>query len=274
MYIGTYGTLMQGQSRHHVLDTSTFLGRYRARQFDVLLLQTPAGFPAWVTADANYIEELVTESAEWWENYVEEHLETVDPEPRTGWGSGLDVPLLEIYSISDTVCDRLDIIEGVPNLYQRVVANTIAVEKDRVSVMESLREWRKLLLDDSSSFSDAMKLSPDYISDTGRIKRCNIYSIPANDDWIQGSSIIWNGDFNNPLIRDGINYEYNKWNEEREKRHKVRMEEVRNRGRVRVRTPTVAQQFRWVDNTLAEVAPDEEVVGAVTAGTTWAFDNE
>jgi len=214
MFIGTYGTLMVGQPRHGALEGSSFYGRCRLNPFNTLLLKTPAGFPAVVFADESYIQTITTDdiSTGWWAQYKKDNPTVVDPaDVRTSWLSGLDSALIEVYKINDEVKLSLDIIEGVPHLYNRQPVSISAVRKDNTTLCNSSRMWRTTLSTTQKEMSSDKHIDSMLREAISPRRECYVYYMPPTNDWLQGCDIIWNGDFNNPLIRKDVKYEYNKW---------------------------------------------------------------
>lgn len=215
MLIAVYGTLRQNQCRNHALNTSQFMGMYRLKDDSALLIQTPGGFPAYVSVRHEYIVDLCNNHESWWEDYKEKYSDVVDPVSRTLLQSGLDSPLVEVYNITPTVCTRLDIIENVPGLYNRSKISIVPVYDDTVTLITTTASWRESLNKASSSFTDAMRYGANIINDDLSCPTmCYIYYIDPMDTWIQGSPIIWNGNFSNPIINKDAVFNYNTWLED------------------------------------------------------------
>ena len=225
MYVGTYGTLMREQSRHGVLGSSKFMGMYRSRWYDSLLLRTPAGYPAFVRCHENYMADIVNQTEEWWDDYMDDNPDTIDPVIRTQWGSGLDTPLIEVYSASPTVIDRLDIIEGVPHLYQKSNTELHPLQPDNVTKAKSMTAWKRTIAKQTKEFPENMRLSEEELYEATPLRKCMVYIMSPKTDWLQGCDIIWNGDFKNPLINDNIKFEYTKWVDKLKKKARPHMGE-------------------------------------------------
>ena len=177
MLVAVYGTLRQGQGRYGALKDSNFFGKGRIANARPVLLQTPAGFPATVPVSEMYHAYLHRAGEEWWHEYAKKNKVVHDlPAP---WAGALQPPLVEIYEVTDDVLETLDIIEGVPHLYQRNSMHVNLIKKDAR-------------------------------------RACDVYTMRPDNEWLQGTRIIWNGDFLNPIYPDNLFFNYNEWVEERQ----------------------------------------------------------
>ena len=213
MQIGIYGTLMRGMERHAALGDSKFLGYFRVDAVDSMMIKTPAGFPAIVRVGTiHYTRNLIDASFRWWNDTHGQDL----AERRTGWAGGYDMPLLEMYDISDATRQRLDIIEGVPHLYKRELRDTLAVTMNKVTSVQDVDEYVDTLREGYADFPVAKQYTAHEMDYLDWPSQCEAYVLDPTDDWIQGSEIIWNGDFRDPIINPIVKFDYNEWQAERD----------------------------------------------------------
>ena len=85
------------------------------------------------------------------------------------------------------------------------------VSDDGVKSLNSSSEWRRQVKRLKKDFPENMRLSGEDIDHSRMPGKCELYVIDPREDWIQGSPIIWNGDFKNPLTDNGATYNYNDW---------------------------------------------------------------
>jgi gamma-glutamylcyclotransferase (GGCT)/AIG2-like uncharacterized protein YtfP len=222
MLVAVYGTLRQGQGRYGALKDSNFFGKGRIVNSRPVLLQTPAGFPAVVGVSGGYHDYLNRAGVEWWREYAKKNKIVHDlPAP---WAGALQPPLVEIYEVTDDVLETLDIIEGVPHLYQRTVVHVHMVKKDTR-------------------------------------RACDVYTMQPDNEWLQGTRIIWNGDFLNPIYHDTLLFNYNEWAEERENRGPDDIiREIADMGRVRFRFGEDNGHERMFVDELPELEEEEHDV--------------
>ena len=69
------------------------------------------------------------------------------------------------------------------------------------------------------------------------MRECIVYTLNPTTDWIQGSDIVWNGDFRDPLIYPDSKYEPVEWQRRKD-------ESVRNHRRASTVRLT-SMQGRW-----------------------------
>jgi gamma-glutamylcyclotransferase (GGCT)/AIG2-like uncharacterized protein YtfP len=244
MYIGTYGTLMKGQQRHHVLDESKFIGVYRLRSYEVIMVDTGAGFPAAIVVGEGYMRYLADEYTGWWEEYKQTHPLMLEPSGRTGWEHGLDQPLLEVYDISATVTATIDAIEGVPHMYNRSKTPLHLVGANRTTQCTTKSAFKKTLRVDTAEMLPAQRLDDDFISDFNPPNYANVYYMDKTTDWLQGCPIIWNGDWKNPVTFKDKTFQYNDW-----------------LGLVKARQKAEREGMIFIDEQVEDNAPMPEVAG-------------
>ena len=87
----------------------------------------------------------------------------------------------------------------------------VPVSDDGVKSLNSSSEWRRQMRRLKKDFPENMRLSDEDIEHSRMPGKCELYVIDPREDWIQGSPIIWNGDFKNPLTDNGATYNYNDW---------------------------------------------------------------
>lgn len=230
MLVGTYGTLRSGKGLHGALGSSTFMGFYRTSEYNTVLLRTPAGYPAYVQVDDHYLESLHRENEEWQHEMGLTDQQGDAIRERTGWRSGFDVPLLEVYHVNNSTLERLDIVEGVPHLYTRRNVGMIPVNADTITRVPGRKSWYKIMESAAELVNPKMRLSEAGLRSMQIPNRCAVYVMQPTSDWLQGCSIIWNGDFCNPLEREGLVFNYNEFRREQEQRRNT----TRARGRPRV----------------------------------------
>ena len=196
MLVVVYGTLRRGQRLHDVLRDHPCAGLGVVRG-GYVMVETPAGFPAVMEPGAMYYDYLCNID-------TREMFEDIDDDAGLAQGNGLRAPVIEIYSVPDRITmDRMDIIEGVGRLYRRVGWSAYAtynegryICEDRVDRQEGIQEWRRL---HPTQRTFELEESNLYVEG---------YALMPSDEWIQGSRIIWNGDFLNPQTHPDLVWEY------------------------------------------------------------------
>jgi len=211
MYIGVYGTLRRDQRLFYAMATAQFLGKLRMWGEPILLIKTPAGFPAAVRVPGNYFTYLDRKNRRWAGNRG-----TNIPESRTGRLGGIDYPLVEVYNTAPTLRDTLDMIEGVPHLYTRDPVHLQAVAPNGFDGADN-SDYREALMSESKLYPASMRLHTEDILHNNPPARCHSYFMRADSEWIQGCQIIVNGDFVNPIINPDLTFDYVLWQKENSK---------------------------------------------------------
>ena len=205
MYIAVYGTLRHGGRLHNAIASSSCAGLFRLGG-NYLMVQTPAFYPAVLEVPTSFFRYLWADDSEWWELYREANPDTPSTEDWWGVDNGFDSPLVEVYDVSSSVAQRLDIIEGVPHLYTRNGVSLSAVASDNSTRATSMKGYTTAL-DKFSSVRKELHIEP--AEETGIY--AETYIMSAASDWLQGCDIIWNGDFMNPIIHPTHKLDYVAW---------------------------------------------------------------
>lgn len=189
MIVCVYGTLTSGHRLHPALESSEFVGLGRLST-QYIMLQTSATFPAIVAVPTWYRAQLRGQAAD--------------------AGYNLLPPLVEMYHVtSSDVLQHLDMIEGVPTLYQRsramLASTVISAEVDYslppVPDRTYTTEMRKYA---AAIGHDRYSISASSLRET----MVHVYTMPIDDEWLQGCQVIINGRFAEPQMEEGITWDY------------------------------------------------------------------
>jgi len=192
MNVGSYGTIRRGQALHHAVEGCDYLGTFHCATSSLIMIQTSSFFPAVIRVSMGTRARL---------------------EQRLGEILGIAThpvgpPLFEMYRIhTQQQIDQLDMIEGVPTLYQRSEGRFIAVAPDDSGVYTPMEPTAYNRATDQ--FAGMLSTNADMV----RIMGC-FYSMPADNDWLGGCSIIYNGDFVHPETHPDFTWSYSAESEE------------------------------------------------------------